>query len=133
MLIQNCKVIACQDLDELVEKTYERPYNFQQQDDCQGRGVVKITIPCDKPYDYGNDCVEEVVNSNQMGVSFKAWLARDPAQPLRDPSDPDERCDKWEIRLWWERNFYPSLDMVVNDLHAKGLIPAGGYVIVIDW
>jgi hypothetical protein len=37
------------------------------------------------------------------------------------------------IELCWERNFYPCLDMVVNDLYKKGLIEEGEYVINIDY
>ena len=35
--------------------------------------------------------------------------------------------------MFWERNFYPHVEMVMNDLHAKGLVEAGEYVIDIDW
>ena len=64
-----------------------------------------------------------------MGVSFKAWLERDPKQKLNDKVDRDN----FSLNLWWERNFYPSIDMIINDLHKKGLIEEGEYVIEIDW
>jgi hypothetical protein len=35
--------------------------------------------------------------------------------------------------MWWERNFYPVIEMVGNDLHRKGLIKAGEYTIDVDW
>jgi hypothetical protein len=35
--------------------------------------------------------------------------------------------------MWWGRNFYPELSVVVNDLHAKGLLDEGEYEIDIDW
>jgi hypothetical protein len=35
--------------------------------------------------------------------------------------------------MWWDRNFYPNLQMVANDLHEKGLLAAGDYIISIDW
>ena len=41
--------------------------------------------------------------------------------------------DSWLIDLWWKRNFYPDIEMVANDLHAKGLLEAGEYAIDIDW
>ena len=50
------------DWDELVEETYGRPYNFQQQDDCKDRGIQKFTVPKSSPYDYDNDTVPEEVN-----------------------------------------------------------------------
>ncbi|QAU04496.1 hypothetical protein Va1_143 [Vibrio phage Va1] len=119
-------VIDCHDLDELVMKTYGRQYCFQQQDGCQPRGHVNITVP-EGDWDYENDTIPEVVNGDQMGVSFKSWLERDPKQLLE--GDDSE----FSLKLWWDRNFYPSLSMVINDLHSKGLIPEGEYVIKIDW
>lgn len=124
------QVIDVGDLDELVMETYGRIYTFQQQDGCKDRQRVYITVPEKHPYDFKNDTIPEKVNGAEMGVSFAAWLARDPKQLL----DTD---DEWErengVSLWWERNFYPSIDMVINDLHAKGLIAAGKYTIDIDW
>lgn len=67
------------------------------------------------------------VNGDEMGVSFKAWLERNPSQEL-----PDDK-NSWSLELFWGRNFYPDVQMVANDLHAKGLIEAGDYVIDIDW
>jgi hypothetical protein len=64
-----------------------------------------------------------------MGVSFKAWLDRDPSKKL--PNREDE--DNWGLDLWWDRNFYPHVSMVINDLHTKGLLEAGEYGIEIDW
>lgn len=123
------KVIDVDDWDSLVEETYKRIYSFQQQDGCKGRQHIHLTIP-DEAYDCEKDSVPEVVNGEEMGVSFKAWLERDPEQKLNSPDDWDRQHG---LRLWWQRNFYPDLQMVANDLHAKGLIEAGDYVIDIDW
>ena len=41
--------------------------------------------------------------------------------------------NKESTELWWERNFYPDVSMIINDLHSKGLLPAGDYSIDIDW
>lgn len=125
------KVISVQDLDNLVEKTYGRPYSFQQQDGCKERQRVKITVPADD-YDFENESVPEVVNGNEMGVSFKVWLERDPTQLLNELR-PDWDSGKGSLSLWWTRNFYPTLESVINDLHDKGLIEAGDYTIDIDW
>lgn len=127
MKIRTEKVIDVDEWDKLVVKTYGRPYKFQQQEDCRPRGVEYLTVP-DEPNDYENDTVVEEVNGPEMGVSFKAWLARDPKQKL--PS-PDDKYD-WCLELWWDRNFYPDIQMVANDLHSKGLLPAGEYMINID-
>ena len=122
-------IIDVSDWDNLVEDTYKRTYSFQQQDGCKDRGLVRLTVPNDETYDYEQDTVPEIVNDNEMGVSFKAWLARDPEQKLSNPADQEDYC----IDLWWRRNFYPDVQMVANDLHTKGLVPAGSYLIDIDW
>lgn len=130
MKIRTEKVISVQDWDELVTKTYGRPYAFQQQDGCKSRGVFRFEVP-NQADDYENNTVPEVVNHPDMGVSFKAWLARDPKAPLT--GEPDKPMSQWTIDLWWGRNFYPDHQMVANDLHARGLLGAGEYTILIDW
>ena len=125
--VNNIKQIDVQDWDELVQETYNRPYNFQQQDDCKGRQIVYITVPVKNPEDYENNTIPEIVNHPEMGVSFKAWLERDPKQPI------SERSEDWALEMWWERNFYPTIDMIINDLYEKGLVEAGNYQINIDW
>lgn len=124
------QVIDVSDWDNLVVQTYGKPYNFQQQDGCKDRQRISITVP-DEPYDYPNESIPEVVNHEKMGVSFKAWLERDPDQKIPSPSPHSFGYDGTD--LWWERNFYPDVQMVANDLYEKGLIEAGSYVIDIDW
>lgn len=126
---KNTKIIDVSGWDALVEKTYNRPYSFQQQDGCKERQHVRIRVPVKDPEDYENDTVPEIVNDTEMGVSFKAWLERDPEQKL---NHPDHQSD-FDLGLWWGRNFYPHEDMIINDLHAKGLLEAGEYEIDIDW
>lgn len=130
MRIRTEKVIDVSDWDDLVEKTYGRPYSFQQQDGCKSRGNFHLTVPDEEAEDIPCDFVPEVVNHEEMGVSFKAWLARDPKQGLLGRVNENS---PWEIPMWWERNFYPNINMVANDLHAKGLLEAGEYTIDIDW
>lgn len=142
MKIKHVKLIECSDWDDLVMKTYGRHYCFQQQDDCRDRGTYNLTVPEEYDDSEMNDSVPEIVNHPQMGVKFDVWLSRDPKQPLAQDSDKDEdkfsierikREDDWKIPMWWERNFYPNIQAVANDLHAKGLLEAGEYVINIDW
>lgn len=123
------KVINVSDWDELVAKTYSKPYTLQQQDGCLERQRISVKVPCN-PRDYENHAVQEVVNGDEMGVSFQDWLDRDPNQPL---NSPDEWARKYGLSMWWDRNFYPSLEMVASDLNKKGLLPDGEYVIDIDW
>lgn len=125
-------VIALEDWDELVVRTYGKPYSFQQQYGCQSRGNFPISVPCeDEDFDFKNDTIPEVVNGSQEGVSFKAWLARDPKAPIG--KEREDGHLEYVIELFWHRNFYPSIQEVANDLHAKGLLPAGDYTINIDW
>ena len=133
MKIRTEKVIDVSEWDALVEKTYERPYSFQQQDGCKDRGSFHFSVPSEEAFDYENDTVPEIVNHAEMGVSFSAWLKRNPKAPLKDEVYAEDRTDSFGIELWWHRNFYPSFDVVANDLHAKGLIEAGDYTIDIDW
>lgn len=127
--INTLHTIDVDNFDQLVMDTYGRVYNFQQQDGCKSRGLEYITVPSDCPDDYENDTIPDEVNGEEQGVSFSAWLARDPKEWNGSP----DQNDQWCIDLFWARNFYPSVDMVINDLHAKGLLPAGEYAINIDW
>jgi len=127
MKITTKKVVEVSDWDSLVEETYGRRYSFQQQNGCQDRGIYKLVVPTEKAHDCERETIKEKVNGPEEGVSFAAWLARDPKQKL------DGQTYDYQLSLWWERNFYPSIEMVANDLHAKGLIEAGEYIINIDW
>jgi hypothetical protein len=124
---KNTKVIEDSDWDNLVQETYGKPYHFQQQYGCQNRGVHNLTIPYEANDSEMPDSIPEVVNGEEMGVKFSAWLARDPKQPIKN-----QEFD-YQLKLFWERNFYPDIQMVANDLHKKGLIEAGEYTINIDW
>lgn len=64
-----------------------------------------------------------------MGISFKSWLATSEEDINKD--NPESY--KGQNHLFWERNFYPALQVVANDLYKKGLIEKGDYVINIDW
>ncbi len=74
-------VMSVQEQDKLVCKTYGKFYNFQQQDGCKERGVHYLSVP-EPAEDFEKDSIREVVNGDEMGVSFKAWLARDVKQTL---------------------------------------------------
>jgi len=125
------KTIEVDEWDKLVTQTYGRPYHFQQQGGCRDRGSFRLSVPSEVDEEMP-DTVPEIVNHDEMGVNFAAWLARDPKQVLQGDDDAS-RTEQWCIDLWWTRNFYPPLQAVANDLHAKGLLEAGDYVIDIDW
>lgn len=126
--IRTEKIINVSNWDKLIEDTYGRPYNLQQQDGCMERQMLRISIPGESCDDEQHDSIPEVVNGEEMCVKFATWLARDPKQDLADG-----KTNSWSVKLFYERNFYPELQTVANDLHAKGLIPAGDYLIEIDW
>jgi len=129
MKIRNVQVIDLKEWDGCVKSTYNRPYSFQQQDGCRPRGTFELTVP-DQDNDYDEemaDSVPEVVNGKERGAKFAVWLARDPKQKM------EGQTYEWELELWWERNFYPDVQTVANDLHARGLLAAGDYMIEIDW
>jgi len=119
-------IIDEDDWNDLVKETYGRPYCFQQQDGCVSRGMYPLHVP-EHDNDFENDVIPEIINGEDMGVSFKSWLSRDPNAPVGD------RNDKFAIGLFWERNFYPDIQVLANDLHARGLIEAGKYLIDVDW
>lgn len=128
MKIKNVKMIDVSNWDDFVSKTYGRPYNFQQQDGCKSRGTYSFSVPLKhEPDDFENDSISEEEYSEEMGVSFAAWLARDPKQKLIGQEY------NFELELWWKRNFYPCIDMIIKDLYKRGLIEAGDYIININW
>jgi hypothetical protein len=123
------KLISVQDWDEFVSNIYGKPYSFQQQDGCKERGIHKFSAPdpYENEFDYENTSIPFEVNGNEMGVSFQTWLNTSPKDTLKHFENEREN------NLFWERNFYPDVSMIVNDLHSKGILEEGEYVIEIDW
>lgn len=129
------RIIQDEDWDDLVGKIYGKPYTFQQQDGCKSRGTYTLEIPekidwedAERVDSQWPDTIPEIVNGREMGpVNFKAWLARDPKE--WNGSKEDNRY----IDMWWQRNFYPQVEMIAFDLKRKGLIESGRYIINIDW
>ena len=139
MKYQITQMIKSIDWNQLVQKTYERPYNVQQQNGVMMPCSIHLSIPA-QANDFTNDAVPEIVNHQKRGVNFKAWLARDPKTPLNEQLgdgnmlNPDEEFEfQWRLKLWWERNFYPDLQILANDLNNRGLLEPGEYSIIIDW
>lgn len=127
MKFKNVKQIDVDDWDDLVTKTYGKPYNFQQQDGCKERGTEDITIPVDDTEYFKNTKIPFKVNGNKMGISFETWLNTNPEDTRKHFEDD------YQNEVFWERNFYPHISMIINDLYSKGLLEAGEYEIKIDW
>lgn len=128
------KCVDVSDWDNFVQQIYGRPYAFQQQDGCKPRGIVNFTAyPTIEESDVvwaeqqANDSIPEVVNGEERCVKFAVWLSRDPKEQIQN-----QRYD-WELGMFWERNFYPPLESVVQDFVSKGLLEPGEYTIIIDW
>lgn len=147
------RIISEQDWNNLVKTIYGRPYHFQQQNGCMERQMFDISIPSKYAEDEEEEMhnyIPEIINGKElMGVKFSVWLARDPNAPL-NPSDEElKECnyywgkseedkiiwksDKSNIKMFYERNFYPSIYTIANDLYEKGYIEKGEYLIDINW
>jgi hypothetical protein len=116
-----------------VSDTYGKHYRFQQQEGCQNNGSYHLLeVPNYNTDEYiFHDKIHEIVNGSNMGVKFENWLERDPKQHLKNGKLV--RDEQWAIDLWWERNFYPCVETVANDLHSRGVLDAGTYIITINW
>lgn len=122
------RYVDVHDWDKFVKQVYKRPYNFQQQQGCQSRGTRMLEVPPTYNDDSEmNDTIPEEVNGAQMGVKFAVWLARDPKQPMANQNSD------FHLELFWDRNFYPCIEAVAQDLYNRGLLEPGEYCINIDW
>lgn len=118
------RLIKFHDWNLMVQLTYERPYDIQQQDGCRGRGSLEFVVPA--PYAEDFEATDFDGEDFEMGVSFDTWLQR-------EATSKDNLSQRWMDRMFWERTFYPHHEIVAQDLYKKGLLTAGKYVILIDW
>jgi hypothetical protein len=120
---ENIKLVISEDWNELVEKTYNRPYNIQQQDGCyKPEEMVILNIPDQDFDDEMIDFIPKEENNYDQdfeGVKFELWLK--------------DYEPKQFTKHFWYRSFYPDLQTVANDLCKKGLIEPGKYIIRISW
>lgn len=119
-------IITDSDWDKLVKDTYGLPYCFQQQEGCRDRGTYEFVVPNNESDDSFED-IPEICNDPKMGVRFDLWMNRNPKEPIKN-----QEYD-WELTMWWERNFYPDVQVLAQDLYSKGLLEAGEYLIEVDW
>ena len=128
MKIYNIKVIPVSEWDKLVTETYGKPYRFQQQDGCRPREMVEISVPDIFEYETPHAEIPEDWAGNIMCVDFEVWLNTDP-EKQKDRNGWDD----YKLESFWNRSFYPSLEMLINDLHKRGLLEEGEYSINLDW
>lgn len=121
-VFKNKLIISVQDWDNLVSTHYGKVYSFQQQDDCRPRGLYWVG-KWGEPFK--NDTVPVEVNGVEMGVSLEAWTNKDYNDHFFNGG--------YEENLFWERNFYPSEQEIIEDLFDKGLIPQKEFGIEVDW
>lgn len=126
--IKTIKQIDVQDWDRLVSDTYNKPYFFQQQDGCKSRGVEIIDSREDHAKDFENTTLPFIVNGDEMGVAFETWLTTNP-----EDTKKHFKNDGFSNDLFWDRNFYPHVSMILIDLCNKKLMEPGQYQIKIDW
>ncbi len=129
-------MIEVSDWDNLVTETYGKPYSFQQQNGCQSRGIYNLTVPSEYSNDEEmNDEIPFEINGEEMGVKFQVWLdtsVEEVNQKFEEITGKPESYSN-QNDLFWDRNFYPDIETVANDLYKRGLIEAGDYSINIDW
>lgn len=109
------KIFKLREWNDLVSSIYKKRYSFQQQDGCKEKGIFYFQIPIWKE-DYEDYKPSEFEKEDIMGVSFKSWLEHDSSEKLN-----------------WDRNFYPHVSMIIDNLYNKGILKEGEYAIDINW
>lgn len=129
MIGKNVIFVSDSEWDKLVNETYGKPYELQQQNDCYENGsIIEFEVPfsSSEPYSkFENATLPYKINGEEMGVSLESWTTTD--------EDSFPYKDKYDKGFWYERNFYPHYEEIANDLYNKGLLQAGSYVIDISW
>lgn len=121
------QIIELNDWNDLVQRVYGKIYNYQQQHGCQERGTLRLTIP--SSFTFNDDFHDNIKDlDGDMGIKFNIWLNQDPNIPLKGDTVKDI-----DNSLFWERNFYPDIYTLANDMYSKGHILPGEYIINIDW
>ena len=125
------KMVSLSDWDKLVKDTYGKPYSFQQQDGCKDRGTYRLVVPVEYADEIDLGMPKDIpfkINGDEMGVRFSTWLNISVEDINKKYPEDYPNAN----RLFWDRNFYPDIEVVANDLYNKGLIEKGEYLIDID-
>lgn len=97
---------------DFVSGFYRKPYHLQQQGEMMGQDTYVLETV--GSYD---DWDEEGIRSAEEELN--TWLATDHTA--------------FKHRFEFEREHYPSLEVVLWDLYRKGAIAAGTYFIYVSW
>lgn len=125
-------LVSDHDWDEFITATYKKSYCFQQQAGCRDRCTYEFSLPLEcEPGGYELDLedVPATLKTFAMQTTFAKWLERSEKEPLSS----DTSQSKSALELWWQRHFYPAPEVIADNLYKRGLLPAGDYVIEIDW
>lgn len=127
------KYIDSSDWDKLVRKVYGKQYCYQQQDDCRDRGSYEVYPTSEDDAEFTTiDSMKIECNGDDMGVTFDLWLNTPADYFTSNKLTIEENGYSWD-ELWWERNFYPSANVIARDLQDKGLLEEGSFTIIVDW
>ena len=118
------QIVQHYDWDEFVEEVYAKTYKFKKQPDKLFTRMQFITVPLAEVEEYKNTKIPFEPFPLQFGVSFETWKNSTPEETLQH-----FKFD-WDDDDFWECGFFPHIQMIAHDLHAKGLLEAGEYVIV---
>lgn len=140
------QIIDESDFSKLVSDTYGRPYRLQQQEPLMNQdSYMPIQVPndwhaADKDHARLRKWIEEnppqyVDGQEPTYPSFKEWLDRDANAYVggRDMYEGWGDPGGFWYTLWWERAFFPPLGEVIDDLHKRGLLDEGEYLIHAWW
>ncbi len=140
--IETWQVIHETEFSKLVEETYGRPYQLQQQEPMMGQNEVRhVVVPSTNTFNGQNDptfeqWLKRSVNEpvpDPTGEMWEKFYAENPDQGTYTPRDDARLPGGLTHELWWTRDFYPPLEEVLNDLHRRGLIAEGEYHIEAWW
>ena len=108
--IKKINIIELSDWNKLVESTYNKIYNFQQQNGCLPRGTVYFSVPDEAYEEEMNDSIPEIINDeDNRGVKFNVWLQRDSNAPL-NPTDKElSKCNYYWRKSEKGNNFWSNL------------------------
>jgi hypothetical protein len=137
---RDVKLIDVHDLEELIRSTYQRPYSViygglagSFGDGNHQETMLAVTVPAPPDLDEltHQEYYSDYERKNFVRPSFDEW---------RDQPEPEvttyERTAAGELRprRWdLEREYACALQPLLNDLHERGEIEAGEYVIHIWW